>query len=194
MLALKFGRHFEIDLLGYSTLTAPPPETGKQLAPLAQAHLALKASFVPDEGFLAVRAQLTPNSYIFSTDCQISGGFAFYSWFDPHPNAGDFVLTLGGYHSKLLIVPEHYPKVPRLAINWQVNSELHVKADAYFALTGSALMAGGHLQVVYQHDKLKAWFNAGWPTWWPGSPITTTPRFMSISACLTRLKSSVIIR
>ena len=72
----------------------------------------------------------------------------------------DFVLTLGGYHPKFE-APQHYPQVPRLAVNWQVSAELHVKADAYFALTGSALMAGGHLQAVYQHDKLKAWFNAG---------------------------------
>ncbi len=160
LLAVKFGRQFEIDLLGHSSLIAPPPETSKGAAPLAQAQLLLKASFVPDEGFLGVRAQLTPNSYVFSKDCHISGGFAFYTWFGPHPNAGDFALTLGGYHPKFL-APAHYPKVPRLAINWQVNPELHVNADAYFALTGSALMAGGHLQVVWEHEKLKAWFNAG---------------------------------
>ena len=87
LLILKFGRHFEIDLLGFSTMTAPPPkldktpstqpEKNKAVAPLAQAQLVLKASFVPDEGLLAVRAQLTPNSYIFSKDCHLSGGFAF---------------------------------------------------------------------------------------------------------------------
>jgi hypothetical protein len=160
LLAVKFGRRFEIDLLGLSTLTAPPPEADKTVAPVAQAQLALKASFIPDEGVLGVRAQLTPNSYILSKDCQLSGGFAFYSWFDPHPQAGDFVLTLGGYHPKF-IVPDHYPQVPRLALNWQVNPELHIKADAYFALTGTALMAGGHLQATWQHEALRAWFNAG---------------------------------
>ena len=160
LLAVKFGRRFEIDLLGYSTLTAPAPVPDQKDAPVAQAQLALKASFIPDEGCLEVRAQLTPNSYIFSKDCHLTGGFAFYSWFEPHPHAGDFVLTLGGYHPKFT-VPEHYPKVPRLAVNWQVSTELQVKADAYFALTGSALMAGGHLQVTWQHEKLRAWLNAG---------------------------------
>jgi len=160
LLAVKFGRRFEIDLLGVSTLSTPAPNKGQQVAPVAQAELALKASFIPEEGVLGVQAQLTPNSYIFSKDCHLTGGFAFYSWFAPHPQAGDFVLTLGGYHPQY-IVPEHYPKPPRLAVNWQVTPELHVKADAYFALTGSALMTGGHLQVLWQHDKLKAWLNAG---------------------------------
>ena len=160
LLVVKFGRRFEIDLLGLSTLTAPPPEAGKTVSPIAEAQLALKASFIPDEGFLGVRAQLTANSYILSKDCHLSGGFAFYSWFEPHRQGGDFVLTLGGYHPKF-IVPGHYPQVPRLALNWKVSSELNIKADAYFALTGSSIMAGGHLQATWQSGALRAWFNAG---------------------------------
>src|SRR5271166_4396930 len=160
LLVVKFGRRFEIDLLGLATLTAPPPEAGKTVAPIAEAQLALKATFIPDEGFLGVRAQLTPNSYILSKDCHLTGGFAFYTWFEPHPHAGDFVLTLGGYHPKF-IVPDHYPQVPRLALNWQVSPELHIKADAYFALTGSAIMAGGHLQATWESGDLRAWFVAG---------------------------------
>jgi hypothetical protein len=160
LLVVKFGRRFEIDLLGLSTLTAPPPEAGKAVAPIAEAQLALKATFIPAEGFLGVRAQLTPNSYILSKDCHLTGGFAFYTWFEPHPHAGDFVLTLGGYHPKF-IVPDHYPQVPRLGLNWQVSPELHIKADAYFALTGSAIMAGGHLQATWESGDLRAWFVAG---------------------------------
>jgi hypothetical protein len=160
LLVVKFGRRFEIDLLGLSTLTAPPPEAGKAVAPVAEAQLALKASFIPDEGFLGVRAQLTSNSYIFSKDCHLNGGFAFYTWFEPHRQAGDFVLTLGGYHPKF-IAPDYYPQVPRLSLNWQVTSELHLKADAYFALTGSAIMAGAHLEATWRSGALQAWFNVG---------------------------------
>jgi uncharacterized protein DUF6603 len=136
LLIIKFGRRFEIDLLGLSTLTAPPPEAEKALPPVAEAQFALIASFIPAEGFLGVRAQLMSNSYILSKDCHLNGGFAFYTWFAPHRQAGDFVLTLGGYHPKF-VAPDHYPQVPRLSLNWQVSSELHLKADAYFALTGS---------------------------------------------------------
>ncbi|MGK7880324.1 MAG: DUF6603 domain-containing protein [Crocosphaera sp.] len=157
LLTVAFGNRFEVNLLGLSTLVAPP-EVDK--TPIAEVQLALKATFLPDEGFLGVRGQLTPNSYILSKKCHLTGGFAFYSWFAPHEHDGDFVFTLGGYHPNF-IVPAHYPKVPRLAFNWQVNSQLNIKADGYFALTASALMAGGHLQATWQSGRLRAWFNAG---------------------------------
>ena len=160
LLVVQFGRRFEIDLLGLSTLTAPPPEVGKAVTPLAEAQLALKASFVPDEGLLGVRAQLTSNSYLFSRNCHLSGGLAFYAWFEPHAQAGDFVMTLGGYHPKF-IAPDHYPKVPRLALNWQIIPELQIKADAYFALTSSSIMAGAHLEATWQSGGLRAWIIAG---------------------------------
>ncbi|WP_367267609.1 DUF6603 domain-containing protein [Okeania sp. SIO2C9] len=157
LLSIAFGKRFELNLLGLSTLIAPP-EAGK--TPLAEIQLAIKASFLPAVGFLGIRAQLTPNSYILSKKCHLTGGFAFYTWFSPSEHEGDFVLTLGGYHPKFK-VPAHYPKVPRLGFNWQVNSEINIKADAYFALTASALMAGGHLEATWHSGSLRAWFKLG---------------------------------
>jgi hypothetical protein len=58
-------------------------------------------------------------------------------------------------------MPSHYPQVPRLGLNWQVNPDLSLKADAYFALTPSAFMAGGHLEATWQSGNLRAWFHAG---------------------------------
>ena len=72
LLTVKFGKELEFDLLGISKLSVPN---------VAVAQLVLKATFKPDSGFLGVRAQLTPNSYILSGDCHLTGGFAFYSWF-----------------------------------------------------------------------------------------------------------------
>ncbi|MCZ8049973.1 MULTISPECIES: DUF6603 domain-containing protein [unclassified Microcystis] len=159
LLTVAFGNRFELNLLGLATLIAPP-NVGAGVPPVAEVQLALKASFLPAEGFIGVIAQLTPNSYILSQACHLTGGFAFYGWFAPNVHEGDFVLTLGGYHP-LFKVPDHYPKVPRLILNWQVNSELYIKADAYFALTPSAIMAGGHLQATWNSGPLSAWFNAG---------------------------------
>lgn len=159
LLTVAFGNRFELNLLGLATLIAPP-NVGAGVPPVAQVQLAIKASFLPAEGFIGVIAQLTPNSYILSQACHLTGGFAFYGWFAPNVHEGDFVLTLGGYHP-LFKVPDHYPKVPRLILNWQVNSELYIKADAYFALTPSAIMAGGHLQATWNSGPLSAWFNAG---------------------------------
>src|SRR5262249_29741885 len=142
LLTVSFGNHFEMNLLGLSSLVAPA-NAGANVPPVAEAQLALKASFQPDNGFLGVQAQLTPNSYLLSKDCHLTGGFAFYSWFEGSEHNGDFALTLGGYHPNFK-VPAHYPTVPRLGFNWQVCPELSIKGDAYFALTASALMAGGH--------------------------------------------------
>ena len=155
LLTALFGQHFEIVVLGKATLSSPPD----QGTPLVSASLALLARFAPDEGELKVIAKLLPDAYVFSPDCHLTGGFAFYCWFDKE-HKGDFVLTLGGYH-KDFDKPAHYPEVPRLGLNWQINPNLKVTADAYFALTPSALMAGGNLAIVWQSGNLKAWFTAG---------------------------------
>ena len=158
LLTVSFGREFEVDVLGLSTLVIP--KSGGE--PLAEVQMALQAVYNPDKGFLKVRAGLTPASFILSRDCHLTGGFAFFTWFKNGggASAGDFVLTLGGYHPKFQ-VPTHYPKVAPLAFNWQVNSEVVVKGDFYFALVPSAVMAGGHLSATWHSGNLKAWFNMG---------------------------------
>ena len=159
LLTMEFGDKLSINLLGLSTAIVPTPEAGKAVTPLAQVQIAWKATFDPDEGCLGIDARLTPNSYILSKDCRLTGGYAFYSWFSG-PHAGDFVQTLGGYHPEFK-VPPHYPKVPRLAFDWRVSSSLTIQGDAYYALTGSALMAGGHLEVLYRQGELRAWLKVG---------------------------------
>ncbi len=159
LLAVSFGEHFEVDVLGLSTMILPTPEGGQKVTPLAELRMVLKATFDPDHGFLGVQAQLTPDSYILSGDCHLTGGFAFYTWFAGE-HSGDFVVTLGGYHPAFK-VPAHYPQVPRLEFHWQVDSHLSLWGDAYAALTPTALMAGGHLQALWQKGSLTAWFSAG---------------------------------
>ncbi len=164
LLAVSFGRRLEIDLLGLSTAVMPPREAGKTIPALAEVQLALKVVFLPNEGFLGIQAQLTKASYLLSRDCHLTGGFAFFSWFkdqkDSDAKAGDFVLSLGGYHPRFK-VPAHYPKVPRLGINWKVTPQLSILGESYFALTAHALMAGGHLKATWEDGSLKAWFAAG---------------------------------
>ncbi|HET6975852.1 MAG TPA: DUF6603 domain-containing protein [Pyrinomonadaceae bacterium] len=159
LLTMEFGNNFAINLLGVSKAVIPTPETGKAVTPLAQVEIAWKATFNPDDGCLAIDARLTPNSYILSKDCHLTGGYAFYSWFSG-PHAGDFVQTLGGYHPEFQ-VPDHYPKVPRLAFDWRVSSSLTIQGEAYYALTGSALMAGGRLEVLFREGELRAWLKVG---------------------------------
>jgi hypothetical protein len=154
LLTVQFGEHFEVDVLGISTMLIPPkvPET-----PIAEAQLLLKATIIPDEGIVLVQAQLTNNSYIFSRDCHLTGGFAFASWFKGD-HAGDFVVSIGGYHPDFK-TPSYYPVVPRVGFNWAVSSELTVKGGGYFALVPHAIMAGGSLDAQFQSGDVRAWFN-----------------------------------
>ncbi len=157
LLTVSFGQHFEIDLLGMATAILPTPDLSSVVTPLAEVQMALVASFIPDEGFIGVQAQLTSASYVLSRSCHITGGFAFYAWFAKQ-HAGDFVLTLGGYHPAFT-VPAHYPLVPRLGFNWQIDSALILKGGMYAAMTGALLMAGSTLQATWQSGDLKAWFS-----------------------------------
>ena len=133
VLTVEIGDHLEINLLGISRADLP----SKQLT-LARVELALRARFSTSEMLLSVEAQLTENSWILTSDCRLTGGFAFVVWFE----TGEFVLSLGGYHPRFK-KPDTFPAVPRLGFHWSVSGALVIKGESYFALTSSCIMAGG---------------------------------------------------
>ncbi len=153
LLTCSLGSRTEFNLLGLSNVVAPPNVQG---SPAASIELVLKGSFLPEAGFLGIQAQLSPSSYLLSSACHLTGGFAFFSWFGANANAGDFVLTVGGYHP-LFRKPDHYPDVPRLGLTWQQGS-LSLKAQAYFALTPTTLMVGGTFEANWSSNSVRAWF------------------------------------
>nr|WP_020406518.1 DUF6603 domain-containing protein [Hahella ganghwensis] len=167
LLFISFGREFEINLLGLSYASLPPEV--KQNMALAYFELALKVSFRPSDGVVSAEAQLTPNSFVLSTDCKVTGGFAFYLWYKTIPAAdggtipaGQFVITLGGYHPAFQ-KPSYYPTVPRLGMVWKMDisvGKISIDGGAYFALCPTAVMAGGYLDVTFELGPLKAWLNA----------------------------------
>lgn len=165
---VKFGRGLEIDLLGLSS-AALPPEIPKSKA-LAYIELAIKVAIDASAGVVSVEAQLTPNSYVITKDCKLTGGFAFYLWLKNQTAkdgtlilAGDFVITLGGYHPAFK-APSYYPVVPRLGFKWLLAvgdvGKIDIDGGAYFALVPTAIMAGGNLSVVFTMGPLKAWLLA----------------------------------
>ena len=156
LLSVSFGHEVEIGVLGLGALSVPRGATKRDR--LAYAELALRASIKPEDGTVFVEGRLTKASYILSKDCRLTGGFAFFFWSSGN-HAGDFVITLGGYHPRF-VRPRHYPVVPRLGIHWQVTSELLVTSEMYFALTPACLMAGGKLSAVYRSGRIRAWFIA----------------------------------
>ncbi len=141
---------FEIGILGVSRMALPTADLA-----IASVELALKIRFSTAEGLFSVQAQLTDNSYLFSHDCQLTGGFAFFVWF----TKGQFLITLGGYHPAFQKPPE-FPSVPRLGFHWAVSDVIVIKGEAYFALTNTCVMAGGRLEVTAHLGPVRAWLIA----------------------------------
>ncbi|WP_372891246.1 DUF6603 domain-containing protein [Rhodosalinus sp.] len=169
LLLVQFGeqgsdQELSFMLLGQSTLRNPPEETGER--PFAYARMLWKVTFTPSEGELAVEATLTPDSFAIDRNCKLSGGLAFYAWFGAvegtgrkGPKAGDFVLTLGGYHPDF-DVPAHFPSPERIGLDWQVTENFSIRATAYFAMTAGAVMAGGSLDAEWSEGSITASFLA----------------------------------
>jgi len=160
LLVVEDSSELVIALIGQSSGSFPnSPALQKALGTYAYVELDLLARLAPSEGVFAVQAQLSPNSYLLSESCVLTGGFAFFSWFGSNPNAGDFVLTLGGYNPGF-VVPSYYPTVPQVGFDWSLDSSISISGGAYFALTPAAFMVGGDLDAVYRSGNLKAWFDA----------------------------------
>ncbi|MEM8849469.1 MAG: DUF6603 domain-containing protein, partial [Pseudomonadota bacterium] len=167
LLFIQFGRRFEIDLLGLAS--APLPKGLPKNDALAYIELALKATIIPEEGFISVQAQLTPNSYVLAKPCRLTGGFAFMLWLrdieaaDGTPiSAGQFVISLGGYHPAFK-APSYYPTIPRLGLEWLIDvsvGRVSITGGTYFALVPTAIMAGGYLKVLFEAGPLSAWLDA----------------------------------
>ena len=151
VLSIGFGNRFEVDIIGLSSVLVPPTP-GENISPIGEAQLALEASFIvetdPFSTSMVIQGQLTQNSYIFSKKCRLTGGFAFGAWIGGENN-GDFVITWGGYHPDFK-PPSYYPLVPRVGFNWNMAQYLNAKGNMYFALTPSAIMAGGVLELLFQ--------------------------------------------
>jgi Family of unknown function (DUF6603) len=150
VVSIALDRGIDIEVLGVSRMALPAESVA-----LVSVELALRACFNSAEQMLSVQAQLTDNSYLFSRDCQLTGGFALVIWY----GEGQFVLTLGGYNP-VFTKPPQFPDVPRLGFNWSVGSIVVIKGGAYFALTNSCVMAGGALSATASIGPVSAWFDA----------------------------------
>jgi large repetitive protein len=150
VVSIALDRGLDIEVIGVSRMALPTED-----AALVSVELALRACFNSAEQILSVQAQLTDNSYLFSRDCQLTGGFALVLWY----GQGQFVVTLGGYNP-VFTPPPQFPAVQRLGFNWSVGSIVTIKGGAYFALTNSCVMAGGSLSATASIGPVKAWYDA----------------------------------
>ncbi len=155
VLMVEFGQRLAMHLVGTSSMRLPAVAANRRA--IANIEMNYRVSLAPSEGVFKLESVLTNNSFIFSRRCKLTGGFAYYSWFDGQ-RAGDFVISMGGYHPEF-IKPNHYPDVPRLGFRWQISDNLSMKGGMYAALTPAAIMAGGYVSASYKTDKVAAWFN-----------------------------------
>lgn len=154
---VKFGHDIEIDILGVANV----------ILPSAFIELQYIVRFVPSEGYVLAQGELTSRSYLFAPVVHLTGGFAVGFWFSGD-NAGDFVVSIGGYHPDF-DVPAHYPSaIPRLALNWHLSSAMSIKGGMYFALTPKAMMGGGFLDATFDGGIIQAWLkiNADFIIYW----------------------------
>ncbi|KAH7356951.1 hypothetical protein BKA65DRAFT_218411 [Rhexocercosporidium sp. MPI-PUGE-AT-0058] len=125
-----------------------------QMPPLAPVELSLfyiellikvELNFI--EGYIAADAALAPASHVYVPQAKLTGSGSFYSWFPPNAHAGDWVVTIGGYH-RAYKEPEHYPhNLTPLGLNFVVGNGIHVIGGAYVAVTPKCAMAGGSLHI-----------------------------------------------
>ncbi|WP_152207342.1 DUF6603 domain-containing protein [Marinobacter changyiensis] len=139
VLSVSIGDGLELNLFGLARMALPRPQ-----AALVSIELGLLARFSSSEGLFVIQAQLTDNSWLLYPEVRLTGGFAFATWW-LGPIAGQFVLTLGGYHPSFHRAG--YPIVARLGLQWRVSNSIVIKGGAYFALTSEALMAGVEVEV-----------------------------------------------
>ncbi|MEU9331747.1 DUF6603 domain-containing protein [Streptomyces sp. NPDC048290] len=158
LLAAEFGGELALALLGTATIQLPLPAESATRT-YVYAELGIEAVVRPLAGSFELAAELAPVSYVLTPACHLTGGFAAAAWFGDHPDAGQFVVTLGGYHPSFKR-PAGYPDVPRLGIDWAVSDNLTITAQAYLAVTPSCAMAGGRLSIVFHAGDFRAWFTA----------------------------------
>jgi hypothetical protein len=152
---VQWGDALEISLLGLARFRHPrDPET----APICYVEMQLLMSVKPDDGVFQLQALLTSNSWIINKDCKLTGGFALFIWFGGK-HKGDWVVTFGGYHPRF-VRPSHYPVVPRVGLNWRVNSNLTMKGSMYLAITPSCGMLGARMEATFHSGRVSAWFTA----------------------------------
>ena len=169
LVAVAFGHEFSIEVLGVASFSVKP---------IAYFEVGLHA--IVDAERALVEAAISPNSYFICPEFfSLRGGVGLEVWHGG-PNAGDFVLSIGGYHP-LFDAPKHYPHVDRVGVSVSLGI-VKLSVECFFACTPKALMAGASLSlsvdlaivsagldayvdVLIQWDPFSIWARVGIDVW-----------------------------
>ncbi|GAW19373.1 hypothetical protein ANO14919_088590 [Xylariales sp. No.14919] len=158
VVVFEFNPYVSMGIFAKAIAQMPPAPTPRE-ACFVFVELGIKATVDFHAGAVRIEAGLSPNSFVIAPSCHLTGGFALCYWFPPSGYAGDFVFSIGGYHSAFK-PPPHYPVPQRLAISWRISSDLSITGEGYFAITPKACMGGGRLSAVFNQGLLHAWLTA----------------------------------
>lgn len=158
VVVFEFNPYVSMGIFAKAVAQMPPAPTPHE-ACFVFVELGIRATVDFNAGAVRIEAQLSPNSFIIAPSCHLTGGFALCYWFPPSGYTGDFVFSIGGYHSAFK-PPRHYPVPPRLAISWIISSDLSITGEGYFAITPKVCMGGGRLSAVFNQGLLHAWLTA----------------------------------
>jgi hypothetical protein len=140
----------EMAIVGIASAQFPrDAEPGKALAAI---KINFQGSIDISRGFMLFEGRIADGSFILFDDCVLSGGFAVGAWFGTSPQAGDWCITIGGWHPKFQ-APSHYPSAPpRMRLQWSYGDTKYLTLDgqAYAAVTPDAIMAGLAVQVKFE--------------------------------------------
>ncbi|WPO83779.1 DUF6603 domain-containing protein [Chryseobacterium sp. JJR-5R] len=141
ILAVAFGNKTSVNILGLSAMS---------LKGIYNIEFAFSLRADLEDGIFIARGQLTDKSYVLLPELKLTGGFAFGIWLKGE-EAGDFVLSVGGYHPKFK-APSYYPDdIPRLGFNLNLGP-VNIYGKIYYALTPGCIMAGIEAGIIFTYE------------------------------------------
>ncbi|KAL7756989.1 hypothetical protein ACKLNR_013982 [Fusarium oxysporum f. sp. zingiberi] len=149
------------ELAVVGTASAQFPRDAKPGKALAAIKINFQGSIDMSRGSMLFEGRIADGSFILFDDCVLTGGFAVGAWFGTSPQAGDWCISIGGWHPAYQ-PPSHYPSAPpRMRLQWSYgdNKELSLDGQAYAAVTPDALMAGLAVSASYKSGRCGAHFD-----------------------------------
>ncbi|KAF4333890.1 hypothetical protein FBEOM_12284 [Fusarium beomiforme] len=149
----------ELAIVG--TASAQFPRDAKADKALAAIKINFQGNIDVARGFMLFEGRIADGSFLLFQDCKLSGGFAVGAWFGTSPQAGDWCISIGGWHPAYQ-PPAHYPSTPpRMRLQWSYgdNKELSRDGQAYAAVTPDALMGGLAVSAIYKSGRRGAHFD-----------------------------------
>ncbi|KAF5980594.1 hypothetical protein FCOIX_4735 [Fusarium coicis] len=158
LVALTMADEPKFAVIGQATAVFPK---GKSLdKAFLVLDIVIASEIDPFHGTILAAGELTPRSFILDPSCRLTGAFGFKAFLAGSANEGDFVFTVGGYHSHYAI-PSHYPITSsRVGIQWKYDSQIYISGEAYFAITPQVAMGGGRMDLVVDKGWVRVVFSA----------------------------------